>query len=80
MKARFQFFLNSIAASKIPAQSEIKKQPGAQEKPMRLLQLLRSLCYKVIIIILLFEIFVKEARLDSLIVLVFSAVIAVRFP
>lgn len=44
---------------------------------MRLLQLLRSLCYKVIIIILLFEIFVKEAWLDSLIILVFPAVIAV---
>lgn len=46
---------------------------------MRLLQLLRSLCYKVIIIILLFEIFVKEAWLNSLIVLVFSTVIAVCF-
>ena len=38
------------------------------------------MCYKVTIIILLFEIFVKEAGLNPLIVLVLASVIAVRFP
>lgn len=37
------------------------------------------MCYKVTIIILLFEIFVKEAGLNPLIVLVLASVIAVRF-
>ena len=36
------------------------------------------MCYKVTIIILLFEIFVKEAGLNPLIVLVLASVVAVR--
>ena len=37
------------------------------------------MCYKVILIILLFEIFVKEAGLNSCIILIFSLIIRISF-
>ena len=57
---------------------EIKKQRDIRE-PYICCKLLCFMCYKVILIILLFEIFVKEAGLNSCIILIFSLIIRISF-